>query len=76
MTASARHWGDVAGYLIFVVVVLFVVGVTSFAIVGGMKLSKSEEDTRNAFFSDCIERHSESRCKEFWRYNRTDLGRK
>jgi hypothetical protein len=37
---------------------------------------KEEAAIYNAFMSECIERHIEKRCSEFWRFGRTDLGRK
>lgn len=61
---------------------LFVAGMLALFVlicVGAYRSAQEEQDERtklNSFLNECIERHAEKRCKEFWRYGRTDLGRK
>lgn len=52
------------------------VGMISMGVYRVATQERQKEDKLNAFIAECIELHPESRCKEFWRYNRTDLGRK
>lgn len=60
------------------------VGVGTVAVIIVLALAANEarldalesEKQYNAFMGECIERHSNDQCRSFWRYGRTDLGRK
>ena len=62
--------------------VTFVAGLfTLFVLIcmGAYRLAQEEQDKRvklDSFLNECVALYPEKRCKEFWRYGRTDLGRK
>ncbi len=61
---------------------LFVIGLLTLFVLfcmGAYRIAQEEQDEMvklDSFLNECIALHPEKRCKEFWRYGRTDLGRK
>lgn len=69
------HVGNIAYVVGLGLMALVVVGVLVCANSASQRV-RADEQLRDAFVAECIERHTAARCREFWSYGRTDLGRK
>lgn len=67
---------DTVGWMFLLVLVGVCIWFFGFVMPVAVEHDRKVADARHAFIADCLDRHPEARCKEFWEYGRTDLGRK